>query len=371
MEIVTPNLTNSETNSSTSTPDSGASSAKDLQTLHCKMDIPPLPRLEDSDAKDNAPENTLTVGQEFYLDCESDGLAVLKSAQVEPAASLGPMAPYYLKILETHPQQGSKVQFVMTSYKVGNHQIKDVVIRGESEVDGKLQEHHFKVENISLNVVTTIEKQEGAQAVQQEPYGPYGPFIGHLPRSFWFTLFGVILFVVVLGVYKLRSFLQRKRFLDDLAKNESSLTPIAELSQKIRKVLKHEMFAGDVSKNLINPSVMQEVTQDLEQALRLFLARNFRIPAQTWSFKEIIKGIKKYHRKMFPDLKEELESLFKELEHMKADVSKLQVKDCLQLTHHIRKFGDHVNRLNLNIDRPSSLKDKKVKLQDAQKEGVL
>jgi hypothetical protein len=283
--------------------------------LNCQMEIPQFKELGAD----------LTVGRVFFLKCSGD----LQKFDANGAQIIVRENGDHnlIKLLSAEKSGSDQVNLKVTSYRVGDHHIKNAILFSKDQT--------YQIPSIEAKVVTVIEKSEA----KPEPYGPFGPFEILLPIWFWFVIAAIVLSVVSLISFRAVFHFKRKKFLEELRRHESSLSPLAELNLGIRRIQRnHGMFS-----TLIRTEAdVVKVLDQSEQLLLTYLSRVFRIPVAGLAHGKILKQAKRYHRELFLVIEKDLKALFRELESMKQDVQKIHVKDCNQLLNHLRRLSDEV-----------------------------
>jgi hypothetical protein len=257
---------------------------------------------------------------------------------------------YILKIIETPLNEvtttssvgGSSFEVIVTSYRVGDQNIPEaqwVTSQGIHNLKGI----HFKVESI-IN----------PQQPPQEPFGPAGPFSLKLPMMYWIVLAVVIsvvlIFSIVFGVLKH----QRKRLIAKLKEKDSSLSPYHQINAKLRQMMREYAF---FSSGKLSSEEGLRIVNALDEMFKLYLTREFYIPAFDWRAKTILRDFKRRHRGLSIYSSDDLSLLLREL--AKAQESKtlkltfkLVDSDVSHLIKSIRLFVDKIEDLkNKGLDK--------------------
>jgi hypothetical protein len=268
---------------------------------------------------EQAQTQPLTVGDPFKIDCSADSFT-LNPSQLKFVTP----RPYQLQILKTEMQPDGRLQILVTSYQVGAFNSTDLVL-----TDGVSQ---VKVQGVEFQVKSVIDQNN-------PPKGPFGPFGGHTlnlpPLYLWSAILLVIL--VLLGVI-VKSFRrwQRKKMLEGLKKHDSRLGPQTQLHVRFRQ-LERQRFVegGEIQKHLA----------EVEDILRLFVIRQFKIPAYDWSDRLILNDFQKRFAFLGADMAKELTVLLRETRKARS-MEKPSTKDIEQLVRKIKRWADQVDRVS-------------------------
>ncbi len=167
---------------------------------------------------------------------------------------------------------------------------------------------------------------QGQQA-KQEPYGPIGPAALSVPVLYWALLAGVIALVILFFVGKIYRVIQRRNMLARLKEHDSALSPLAQFHQSFRRLQRTNtvFFGGAAEKEHI-----RQCLEETHQMLKLFLTRQYQVPAMEWSDRLILRDINKYHHKVYLEYGIELKKLFKEYSRGIQDKENLKRVRCFE-----------------------------------------
>ena len=269
-------------------------------------------------------EDALTVGQHFAVECTGD-ISQIRSET--PELRLDEADKYKIHFFGLKKVADDKIELDLTSYRVGNHQIKAAqLIDGESSV---------VLSDLNLTVASVMDPQEPVN----EPFGPMGPMNLYWPWWLWLILVFVILSVIGLISVRIRQRLQKKKMLEEIEQHDSALSPEDEFHIQVRKILRfHSILSFPEQK--INPSEAQAILQRLNHQWRLFVARKFLIPTSKWSDKLILKELKAEYPLCHKDLGTEIKDLFLEFERALNPSKTISTKDILQIIEISRQVVD-------------------------------
>lgn len=283
-----------------------------MAQVQCQIEIP---KVDGSDQ--------LTVGHVFYFNCDGDWPALNKESlelRLEEADK------YKLKLLDFEFTSKTSAKLTVTSYKAGTHQLKAVqMVDAENSV--VLNELQFHVQSV-LN----------PQEPEAEPYGPMGPLNIGLPL--WFPLAILLVLFALIGLFGYRWKLRRekKKLLAEMRVNESAQDPYFQFYQSLRKIQRG--FSGAE----LPASELQAHYESLNQAYKIYLARQFEVPTLKWSERKILSDLKKNHRAFYQEYRLEVRKALAELARAGKISDKLSAKDLEQLLALLRRQVDSINQ---------------------------
>jgi len=280
-----------------------------MSTVNCQLD----------NAQTQKP---ITVGDVLSLSCAGDMPAALeKSAQFIWADE---SSQYTLYVLDVAESTNQNFKLLVTSYRPGQYSNYKLKIS-----DGK----------------TTVETSEVQFAVQSvwpqgekpEPVPSYGPFYVSIPLWFWLSVAAAFLALGLLVFYFVHRKQQRQKLLNDLDKHMTMLPPHSQFSKDLRLITKN------LSPSPITPDQYSEIAKSINEAFRLYLIRELRVPALQFTDRQILAEIKKRHRALYEDLKAEILRGLTELSSAMQNLSKLGYKDCEDLFFLVRATADKIH----------------------------
>lgn len=272
-------------------------------------------KVEGRDPSNSPP---LTVGDIFKVECSTDSLTLNPSK-----LKFTTKKPYQLQILKTEVQPDGRLRLMVTSYQVGEFKSENLILTdGVSEV---------LVNGIAFKVESVIDKNNPPQG----PYGPFGAYTLSLPMFYLWSVIGVVV-IAGLGVtFKLLRRWQRKRLIEGLKKHDSRLGPQTQLHVRFRQLERQRFLeGGEIQKHL----------SEIDDILRLFVIRQFKIPAYDWSDRLVLNEFQKRYSFLGADLAKDLMVLLRETRKTKGLASP-QPKDVEQLVRQIKRWADQVDRL--------------------------
>lgn len=275
----------------------------------------------DSQPKDGA----FTVGEVFILACEGEAVQFDTSGvsflTYEKNA-------YLLNILKAIKLESNEAIFEATSYRVGKVDLSEVVAAvGESQ--------KFRLGGLIIPMKSVMNPAKP----QKEAFGPIGPMKLSYPKWLWLSIIGVLVLVIGWSVFSFRRRVQRKKVLEELKKHNTALGAYNQFNKDLRHLNRKYIFSkhkkwndGDVEKYVMN----------LDEIFRMYLLREFVIPALDWKTGLVVKHIKREDKKNWIGYGDSLFKFLKELDRAQNEVGKVKMEDCQQLTQMARKVTQHI-----------------------------
>lgn len=296
-----------------------------MATVQCKVEIPEVQGLTSQE---------LTVGREFLLVCDGEFPKTLKQDQLRFV--LQPTEKYQIHLLGFEFRSPTQADLKVTTYKAGQFQFQDLQITDGTETLG-LGAVQYVVQSV------LPQPEQGQPPPKQEPYGPIGPASIGTPLLYWAILVGII--VLFLGAIfgRIYRVVQRKNMIARLKEHDAAMSPISQFHQSMRKLQRANtvFFGGAASADDIKSCV-----KETEQMLRLFLTRQFQLPAFEWSQRLILKDLKRHHPKVFSEFGQVLAKLMKEYSRAREDQENLTTQDALNIANSTRKMIEGMEKLS-------------------------
>lgn len=297
-----------------------------MAVIQCKVEIPTVQGLKD---------NELTVGREFLLVCDGEFPKDLQQEKLQFA--LKPEQKFHIHLLGFEFRSPMQADIKVTTYKAGEMQIDDLQLTDGAQT--------LSLGPVQFGVASVLPppqpSQPGEQPVKQEPFGPIGPASIGVPMLYWGLVAAVLGLVALIAISRIYRIVQRRNMLERLREHDSSLTPLSEFHQNYRRLQRANpvFFGKEASKAEID-----EVLVETHKMFKLFLTRQFRIPALEWSERLVMKDLKKYHRDVYVEAGEGLDHLFHEYQHAFKDRQNLTTTDVLNLATHCRTLVEKMER---------------------------
>ncbi len=252
-----------------------------------------------------------TVGEVFYLIC-SGPKAEFYSKDIQTKEE--GKSPYHLKILAVKKQTESTLEMQATTYVPNPHDFQKLFL-----TDQKVEV--VRVEPFKLPVKSVIEGKP-------EPYGPMFAMKVQYPVWIWFALGGVLILAALLGLFRLNRRAQMRKVIEELKTHNTALGPFNQFNKDIRTLGRKYIF----SDNTWTEEKKLNYVEQLDEIFRMYLLREFYIPALDWGSSTVIKSLSKDDKKRFSHYGQSLKKFLNELDRAKKDSDKIQVHDCKQLT---------------------------------------
>ncbi|MES2854738.1 MAG: hypothetical protein V4692_02690, partial [Bdellovibrionota bacterium] len=167
---------------------------------------------------------SITVGTKLLLSCEGEPVTFKNPDAV--GFQLPKNQQYVLRILETKSLKETSGEFIVTSWKVGEHKVAAIITDGENAAT---------IPPLEFTVTSSIDAESNPEG---KPYAPLGPLTLGFPSWFWIMLGAVAAMAAGCLVMAIFTYVQRKRFLSELAHHQPALTPFNQFNKELRKLLK-------------------------------------------------------------------------------------------------------------------------------------
>lgn len=299
-----------------------APSAAPLGTLDCKMD-----------EGLNNPEAPLTVGAIFKIECTTPSFT-LNPSQLK----LETPKPYQLKLLQSEVQPDGRIFLKVTSYQVGEIPPEGIILS-----DGV---NKVSLTGIKGTVASVIDKNNPPKG----PYGPFGGFVLSLPLFYlWAVLLVFGLSFLWMGFRFYRRW-QKKRLIEGLKKHDSRLSPLTQLHMRFRQLERQRVLEQQKAGEVSNSALISQFVE-MDEILRVYLIRQFKIPAQDWSDRLILKDFQNRFVFLGKELSKELRVLLREIkknkelaQKVKSTMDSKKERDLERLTKQMKRWADQMER---------------------------
>lgn len=265
----------------------------------------PLPTLEcKTETGTSDPSVPLTVGDIFKIECVTDSFTLNPSQlKIETTKS------FQLKLLQSEVQPDGRIFLKVTSYQVGEIKSEGIVL-----TDGV---NKVALTGVNATVASVIDKNNPPKG----PYGPFGGFVLSLPFFYlWIALVVVAVSVAWVGFRFYRRW-QRKRLIEGLKKHDSRLTPLTQLHGRFRQ-LERQRVAEQQKMGSLAMSTLVNQLGEMDEIMRVYIIRQFKIPAQNWSDRLILKDFQSRFAFLGTELAKDLRVLLREIKKNKERVQK-------------------------------------------------
>ena len=299
----------------------------------CELDfkVDDLPDLAPAASKGKAPSQVsdvvpldqMTVGRKFLLRCQGEPVFLKR----DKLAVLAPTKkPFSLVLLEVRRLDEKSGDFLMSSYQPGKHQIAGVHFSDGEQI--------VAIEKFELNVASVVQASKGKPP---KPFGPYGPFTLTWPVELWIAL-GILAFALLgSAIFAIWKSVKRRRLISGLKQYDTALKPFDQFNKEIRKLKREIHYAAENER--------QDEVSQVDRSLRLYLVREFAIPALEWNETLIFKELKGRCRAVFDGCRNDLRITFHEISKA-TDTKKLSTQDIQLLVALSQKTVSHLWREN-------------------------
>ncbi len=263
--------------------------------------------------KNSPKDGQWTVGELIDMSCEGPTVA-FQSTDLQ--FKLPEKAQYQLKIVTVDKQTDNQIELKATSYNAGQHPLKELFLTDQGQ-------ERVQIESFTLPVKSVLESKE------QKPFGPVMAVKMTYPPWVWMSVLITLLIVLLFAFFRLRRRSQMKKVLEALKEHNTALGPYNQFNKDIRLLSRDYMFD---KKGGWTKEQKEKYLESLDQIFRMYVLREFFVPALTWNDRLLLKTISKQDKKYFQKYGSELKKLLAELNRAQKDQEKVQVHDCKQLT---------------------------------------
>ncbi|MCB9073359.1 MAG: hypothetical protein H6623_07035 [Bdellovibrionaceae bacterium] len=310
-----------------------------MPTLETKVEKPNLPEWQCQITTPPKNPSGYTVGEIFTLSCNGNALAgTTESKQNSEGVTLTLKPPVKIKLAENFDYAvvllkplelgENKLTYEATAYRAMKSQFPFLEF-----VDSSGQ--GFISQPMELNVASILDTQNPPKA----PYGPIGAM--PMPWPMWIFFMGFIMAMVLMGwlAIFLRHRIQKRNLEKNIRKFQSPMGSYHQFQKDLRLLKRGVLFS---SRSDWQPGQVQNYIAALNEHVRMFLLREFIVPATTWSTRQTLGEIRQkakndYHRFRLP-----LRQALAELDRAQSSYEKMSSQDCEQLTHIASQAVDSV-----------------------------
>lgn len=290
-----------------------------MADFDCRVEIPPQSGL---------PENELSVGRVFDYVCAGPWPEFRDPLKL--AFELGEKEKHSLKLLGLSKEPDGSLRLKVTSYRTGQVQIENLKL-----VDG---DQKIELGPVKFQVASVLEPSE----TPPEPYGPMGPFSVSIPLVYWAVLLTSLVLLLSWAGFRWRRHLQKKRLLEKMREHDSALPPLTDFHQKLRRLARaHAFFDGAAT---TDASEVKTALLVVERLFRIFLLREYRLPALDWADRLLLSELRRSQRELMRQEGAELKRLLKEFASARA-TTRLEAKDVVQLALSSRRWAERAEKM--------------------------
>lgn len=264
-----------------------------------------------------------TVGDVFVFTCSGAELSLKEPLRVELPENMD-YALVFLKKLEL---TSTKISYEATSYRAGTAQLPWVHVVDASGGGFISQPQQLTLQSVLPN------------PPPKQPFGPAEP----LPMGWpvWIFFVALVVAVIVMGwagiFFKKR--IQRKNLEKNIRKFLSPMGSYSQFSKDVRVLRSGVLFSERYE---WTAAQVQDYIAQLNEHFRMFLLREFTVPATSWSTRQTMREIKYKSKYSYPLFRDHLHKAFRELDRAMGAPEHLKSKDCDQLTKIVMTAVDKV-----------------------------
>lgn len=290
-----------------------ASAKKDLSKLptwNCRVEGKPK-------------DQQWTVGEVFILNCEGPTTEILSTKlSFKEEGKSG----YELRVLKVDKLSDNALIMQATSYVPTQHNFNKLFLLDQgTEV--------VKIEPFALSLKSVIKDPK------QKLIGPIGPIKMAYPTWLWVVLASIVLITAFWGVFRLSRRRQMRKVIEELKQHNTALGPFNQFNKDVRTLGRQYIFGSEDS---WSAQQKERYIESLDEVFRMYLLREFFVPALDWNTGLTLKTISKQDKKRYGRYGQDLQKFLKELDRARAESQKLRVHDCKQLTQMAKKVTQEI-----------------------------
>jgi hypothetical protein len=264
-----------------------------------------------------------TVGEIFYLICEGP---TTRFSSTNITFKEEEKSGFELRALEVTKQTDNALEMRATTYVAKPHEFKELkILDSGKEV--------ALVEPFTLPVKSVITQPD------QKPYGPMGPVALAYPMWLWVVLGAVVVLGVFFGLFRMNRRAQMRRVIEELKQHNTALGAFNQFNKDLRVLGRQYIFSD--TKGWSDQKKSQYI-ENLDEIVRMYLLREFYVPALEWNSNLVVKTISKQDKKRFSRYGQDLQKFLKEMDRAKKDGEKVQTHDCKQLTQMAKRVTQSI-----------------------------
>ena len=264
-----------------------------------------------------------TVGEVFYLFCEGPTAEFLSTElEIKEKDKSG----YELKLLEVTKSSNTELEAKATSYIPTTHKFEKLIIYDQKEAVAKVRPFNLPLKSVVTNP-------------QQKPYGPILSMKLAYPVWIWIALAVVLVFSIFWGLFRMNRRAQMRKVIEELKQHNTALGAFNQFNKDVRTLGRQYIF-GDTKG--WSDQKKQRYVESLDEVFRMYLLREFYVPALDWNSNLVLKTISNQDKKRYDHYGTDLTKFLKELDRAKEDANKLQVHDCKQLTQMAKRVTQSI-----------------------------
>lgn len=255
-----------------------------------------------------------TVGEVFTLGCKGAPLSLKPPLSIK----LPEAQQYTLVLLKPIAVTETEVSYQATGYRAGQFRAPflDIV-----DADG----NGFITQSMEWKVGSVLDPQNP----QQKGFGPMKPMPMAWPT--WLPFAVVVVFMVLVAwiLVFFRRRVQRKNLERNIRKYQSPMGSYHQYSKDIRLLKRGVLFSPRAQ--WTEPQI-QAYLQKQEEHFRMFILREYVVPADQWSVGNILKHMRKKDRLAYQVYSPSVIKAFKELSRARGAQASLTAMDLEQIS---------------------------------------
>lgn len=265
-----------------------------------------------------------TVGEVFELSCQGSPLTLKEPIKIV----LPEQNDYAIVLLQKKELTDTTLKYEATHYRAGTTKFPflDFV---DASGGG------FISQPMETKVASVIKQNPPPENI----YGGIAPLPMVWPMWIFFAAFVTLLVVIGWIAIFLKKRIQRKNLEKNIRKFLSPMGSYHQFSKDIRQLRSSVLFSD---RHEWPAPQVQNYISDLNEHFRMFLLREFTVPATTWSSRETQKEIKRKSKDTYPLFRDPLRKALQELDRARGSFESLKSRDCDQLTQIVVKAVDAI-----------------------------
>lgn len=285
---------------------------------------------------------TITVGELFEAHCQAPAEAArleLTKLKVKPVDD----ATKYQLVVVRSAQNGDSINFAMTSYLVGPKDINVITL-----TDGT---QDFVVQTpapLKFEVKSILDPQQ-----KPEMFGPITGLGIVIPMVYWVILGSVLVVALSTITAVLVSRFKRKRMLRRLESLDDGSQPIQQYFTNYRRLQReyavYSARSTDIQSVEENNYEYLKIVRSVEQSLKIFISRVFRIPAFESTWRVTAKLLDSEHDSLYSIMGDDLVELGREFQKIGVTKNKIAPKDVVLISEKTRIWIEKADQLHRAI----------------------
>ncbi len=278
------------------------------------VEIPQKPKWECNMQTQPKDSKGFTVGEIFQINCAGESLELVEPLKIVNAEAI----KYSVVYLKTLKKSENELQFLATSYasKPVSHPFLHV---------SDAKDSGFISQAMEIRTQSVVDPQNPPQS----PFGPIQPMAMNWP--YWIFFAGLLFAAVLIGwaAVFIRRTVQRRNLERNIRKFQSPIGSYHQFSKDLRLLKRGVLFSQNAN---WDDTQTKQYLEKLNEVFRMYVLREYTVPALTWSIARIAQHIRKKNKNGYGHFKNAILKAFKELERAQSNIKDLKPQDCEQLT---------------------------------------